>query len=593
METLLELLREFGADDALITLADRFAQRENEGAEPLTDEELDQLQAGLVALAEDDEASAGLLSEAAGAVEAVRGEVTAREETAAQEDADRDAAIARLRGDDPEPDDEGDEGDTGGGEDDEAVDVEVSEDGETTVTESEEPEPVAASARRPAARRAMSRRRPRDAEPTEGNDGLSITFAPDVPGVAAGATAGTMADVDRGIGRRLDSFARSSTMRGSENIPVATIHRDIPEGRRLVDSAGRLLSSDDAAERVNAVIAAALAAARGNGGAMVAAGGLCAPLTPIYTQETLGEQSRPIRDTALVSFMANRGGVVSIAPPRLSQVTGAVSVWTVADDESATDGEPTKPTLRIDCGAQRTTEIEAYTKSLTWGNFLGRTFAELTAAWSDLTLVQHDRFAEQRLWTRIKALSTAVTAETTVVSATRDLLEVLSRTAWGMRSRHRLGRTYPFRVVLPEVLHGIMQEDIARGLPGGSFQENLTVAEAQMAQWFTTRRLNVTWSPDIQVIGAQAAGALADWPPTVEFGVYPEGTFLHLDAGELDLGVVRDSALNEVNDVMTFAETFENVHMLGVESVTGTVNVCPSGAVMGTRDPAPICASYT
>lgn len=38
---------------------------------------------------------------------------------------------------------------------------------------------------------------------------------------------------------------------------------------------------------------------------------------------------------------------------------------------------------------------------------------------------------------------------------------------------------------------------------------------------------------------------------------WPEGTFLHLDGGVLELGLVRDSTINSANDYMVFSETFE------------------------------------
>src|SRR5690606_37771914 len=152
---------------------------------------------------------------------------------------------------------------------------------------------------------------------------------------------------------------------------------------RLPGAGGRLLSPGRAAERVNAVVAAAVENAR-QGGALVAAGGLCAPLQPIYNGPTLGEQSRPIRDTALVSFQATRGGVVSISPPTLGQLAGqnrnSVGVWTVDDDEEATDGDPAKSCARIVCGSPRETEIYAITKCLIIGIFVDRTFSEYVGA---------------------------------------------------------------------------------------------------------------------------------------------------------------------------------------------------------------------
>ena len=49
----------------------------------------------------------------------------------------------------------------------------------------------------------------------------------------------------------------------------------------------------------------------------------------------------------------------------------------------------------------------------------------------------------------------------------------------------------------------------------------------------------------------------------MEWAIFPEGEFLHLDAGTLDLGIVRDSTLNSTNDFQIFGENFENVARIG------------------------------
>ena len=82
-----------------------------------------------------------------------------------------------------------------------------------------------------------------------------------------------------------------------------------------------------------------------------------------------------------------------------------------------------------------------------------------------------------------------------------------------------------------------------------------------------------------QIFGAQTAGALLEFPDTVVWYLFPEGTWLFLDGGELDLGLVRDSVLNSTNDFQIFMETFEGACMVGIESLKITSTVCPSGAV--------------
>src|SRR5688500_9084438 len=106
---LLALLREFGADDALIALAETWSNRADEGAEPMSDDDLTALLTGLQGLADDDEAGVGLLVAAADEADAIRGEQATREEQAAAEDAAAAEAAARLRGEAPEASEQGDE----------------------------------------------------------------------------------------------------------------------------------------------------------------------------------------------------------------------------------------------------------------------------------------------------------------------------------------------------------------------------------------------------------------------------------------------------------------------------------------------------
>ena len=70
---------------------------------------------------------------------------------------------------------------------------------------------------------------------------------------------------------------------------------------------------------------------------------------------------------------------------------------------------------------------------------------------------------------------------------------------------------------------------------------------------------------------------LRNWPTTVEFALFPEGHFVFLDGGELNLGIVRDSTINDTNDYQLFAETFEGVAALGPEALWITQTFCPDG----------------
>ena len=80
------------------------------------------------------------------------------------------------------------------------------------------------------------------------------------------------------------------------------------------------------------------------------------------------------------------------------------------------------------------------------------------------------------------------------------------------------------------------------------------------------------------------------WPATVDLLFFAPGTFVKLDGGSIDLGIVRDSTLNLTNDFQTFMETFEGVCMPGHEAVLiNDISVCPTGGA-GDDNAAITCA---
>jgi len=75
--------------------------------------------------------------------------------------------------------------------------------------------------------------------------------------------------------------------------------------------------------------------------------------------------------------------------------------------------------------------------------------------------------------------------------------------------------------------------------------------------------VNVAWHlDDTSMFLVQAAGALNLYPATFSWLLFAEGTFLFLDGGTLDIGVVRDSTLVGTNDYIQFTENFEGVARL-------------------------------
>lgn len=501
---------------------------------------------------------------------------------AAQRQADADAALARIA--QAMADDTDDEGGDEGGE--EQPDTTVAETDDDGAAAEQEKEPVAAAATQPTRVSKVAARRPERVtpKPLVERPKMSLVASANVPGFTAGTNLDDPEDFANAFANALNA---SLNHRGPvTNVPVATSRVEYPDHETLDGNLRSNLAKIN--ERTSLAAMRKYAnehpdlVAKG----LVASGGACAPSTVMYDLPTLGTAERPVRDQAMVRFGADRGGVRVMPPPHIWDLDQAVNVWSAATD--ASPGGNTKNCLTVTCPSPTETLVDAIVRCLKFGNFQARFFAEQTEAWMNLAAARWAREAEEKLLTSMGSGSTAVTT-TQGLGTTRDVLAAIGRATAGMRSRHRLPRNYPFRLVFPDWLYDNIRVDLARELPGAS-SERLAVAEAEIDTFFRVMNINITTTLDGetgQEFGQQAAGGLAPWPTNVIMYLYPEGSWLFLDGGTLDLGIVRDSTLNAKNDFQMFAESFEQTVFHGVESLRLNVDICPSGktSAAATFDP--------
>lgn len=83
---------------------------------------------------------------------------------------------------------------------------------------------------------------------------------------------------------------------------------------------------------------------------------------------------------------------------------------------------------------------------------------------------------------------------------------------------------------------------------------------------------------------AAAGGAIPGFPDQIDSLLFAPGSWLFLDGGSLDLGLVRDSTLNAKNRYRQFSETFEGAAHRGIESLRLVMEVQPTGQTSGTKD---------
>jgi hypothetical protein len=406
---------------------------------------------------------------------------------------------------------------------------------------------------------------------------VTLTAGGDIPGFSAGMPI-EEADIGRAFAEKANSLLASGHEGSSAN--VLTMRIEYPEERRLAHKDPALFVE----EQVKAVTASAartrgLTVNQGTPKALVAAGGLCAPVAVDYSLMTLGTPRRPVRD-ALVRFGAERGGIRFITPPKLSDVAPGVSLWTNTTDAAWTTGAATKPYVIVKCGVETVVKVDAIVLGMVVGNFSRMTFPEQFAAWWELAQVQFARFADGRLLDLIATNSTATTSAQDL-GAARDILVHLATAAAGYRSRNRMEPDQILQVLLPFWARDIMRADFTRQHPG---DEAVQLADAEIDGYLAASNLEPTFYLDTpstgtnQVFTSQGAGPLEGFPAKVQAFMFSPGTFLHLDGGELNLGTeIRDWTLDQANNVAAFLETFESVAMHGVEALSLSFTACDNG----------------
>jgi hypothetical protein len=249
---------------------------------------------------------------------------TARQTQIAAEESERQQAaqdaLARLRAPEENPDGEDGENPEGG-------------DGEHEETHEETPEPVAASAPRRLGRRTTALPRPGAAAgggmgsgtDNPGNRPSAFTLPRatnalvaaaglDSIGLNTGQTIETRHQLGEAFGVRLDSIRRGhGSGSDGEHLTVATVRTQYPEDRIL-----RQGTIDTNTSHVRAVTEQTALVAAGqhmaSTGALVAAGGLCAPIEQLYDVPVVGSSARPIRDALAPVGGSTCRSVISPAP---------------------------------------------------------------------------------------------------------------------------------------------------------------------------------------------------------------------------------------------------------------------------------------
>ena len=312
---------------------------------------------------------------------------------------------------------------------------------------------------------------------------------------------------------------------------------------------------------------------------LVASGGNCAPLEPSYEFFRLAQPLNPV-EQALPTVEAPRGGIRFIMPPLWTDAEGGVRVTTEAEDAAGYPPTEPKPCVRVECPPIEECRVDAVSQCVTFGNLNYRVFPEQVEAFLQDLAVAFTRTKEVHYLDAIDNASTAVTAAP-AYGATRGVTQTILAAAANYRRRQHMPIDAVLTLMLPSWMVEFIKVDLVNDHALGL--NFLSVGESEVNAWLASMNLDVAWYYDSATGAGQAfddaqgAGAINPFPTSVVSYLFAPGTFVRLDGGTLDVGIVRDSTLNGTNDLQIFSEQWVQVCMVGLESLRLEISLCPDG----------------
>jgi hypothetical protein len=447
--------------------------------------------------------------------------------------------------------------------------------------------------RRP--RQVIQTRNERPADQYGNRDARDILkAAPNVPGLISGEGV-DIPTLATALDTRMRSFPmanyQSAAKRGTrlrEQHNLAIIQK--PQDARLT------INSNDPAH-VAEVISYASDEKRLPGGSLIkaqsltASGGWCAPSETIYDLCELESRDGLL---SLPEITITRGGLQYTQGPDFSTIfNNSGFCYTEAEDIAGDyDGEGggSKPCYRADCPGFLDDRLGLCGVCVESGLLQSRGFPELLARSIRGVMIAHDHRVSARL---IQEMingspnpnghdgSTAVTMPATQVGATAPILTAIELQVEHMRYLNRMSRTATIEAIFPYWVRGAIRADLSRRLG----VDLLSVSNEQIAAWFAQRGVAPQYVYDWQDIATTAASGFTQYPDTVDFLLFPAGTWLRGSADIITLDNIYDSVNLGGNDfIALFTEEGLMTIKMCHDSRVVTVGICPDGATAAGVD---------
>lgn len=318
---------------------------------------------------------------------------------------------------------------------------------------------------------------------------------------------------------------------------------------------------------------------------LVAAGGWCSPSEIRYDFYNIVGMDGALD---LPTTGIRRGGMRWPTSPSFGDLASSTGLWhwNETQDIAAATGTAqsgSKTCARVPCAAFNEARLEGEGICITAGNLTTDAWPEQIANFMRLVNAAHFHRVNSFFINALVAGSTAVSMGVTGQGVATPVLDAIELQAIDLRAKYAMTDGAVIEAVFPNWIMGAIRADLAKRKGYDSAGSSFNITNAEIAAWFTLRSISAQFIQDYQVRATGYPGqssAITVWPATVQFVMYPAGTWLRGNGLNLDLGIIRDSTLNATNDyTAAWSEEFFLLAKIGHESRVITVPITANGAV--------------
>lgn len=409
-----------------------------------------------------------------------------------------------------------------------------------------------------------------------------LVASADIPGFTSGGRLGDMDELVKAVTARARNLAVTAKGDEAPRYTVASLMREHKFN----------LGLDSTPLQVNEVLTAAT-----NPDIMLASGGWCSPSEISYDFYNIVCEDGML-DIPTVGI--NRGGIRWPTSPSFADVTASTALWrwTETQDIAAVTGTAqsgTKTCGRVPCPGFNEERLACDGICLTVGNLTQDAYPEVIANFTRLLFAAHAHKVNRLRVDQLRAFASTPSVTGTFGAAGEGLVapvvNAIALNAQDYRSRYAMCENAVLEVLAPKWLRSAMRSDLRRRTAAPTDQ--LAMTDAALMRLFDAENVRVQFVSDYQertvgypgyFVSAATPLAFTSWPSTIEFLMWAPGTVVLGQGMRLDLGIIRDSVLNETNDFT--AEWMEECWLMfkpGHEVRRIVVNICADGTT-GAHD---------